>query len=136
MTPEEIKELQDTVDGSPALKNLERRLSAQLHATEEQTGYGIDPLTILFIISIILQVISLCLHARTEADVSLDMTNAHSLPPRKLMRLKRRLNKLWAEHCQKNGKEPGNVNPFFAAAVGSVKECAAEDVIGIIQASK
>jgi hypothetical protein len=135
MTPEEIKALQDKVDGSPPLKKLERRLSDQLHSAEEQTGYGIDPLTILFIISIILQVISICLRNRNEADVVMTVKNAHTLLPRQLMRLKRRLNKLWAEHCQKNGKEPGNVNPFFSAAVNSVKECSAEDVIGVIRAS-
>lgn len=136
MTPEEIKALQDKIEGSPALKNLERRLASQLRLNQEQAGYGIDPLTILFIISIILQVISLCVRDRTEPDVALDMTNAHLLPPRKLMRLKRRLNKLWAEQCQKNGQEPGRNNPLFAAAIASVKECDSEDAIGLIQASK
>jgi len=132
MTHEEIANLREKIDSSPGLKNLENRLAAELL---ERNNYGIDPFTILFIISIILQVISLCRQNRTDADIQLDMANAHLLPPRKLMRLKRRLNVLWNKHCEENGKEAGSTNPFFVAAVNGVKNSDRDDICSIVQAA-
>lgn len=135
MTHEELVALQAKIDNSPGLKNLQQNLSADLMSTEERNDYGIDPFTILFIISVILQVISMCRQSRTDADVELDMANAAVLPPRKLMRLKRRLNVLWNKHCEQNGIQPGKVNPFFTAAVQAVKNCQRADISDIVQAS-
>lgn len=135
MTNEELVELQVKIDSCTGLKNLEQRLSAELLSHDGQRGYGIDPFTILFIISVILQVINLCVQKRSIADVELDITNAHLLPPRKLMRLKRRLNVLWAKHCAKHGLETGKVNPFFNAAIAAVKNSRRADVIDIVRAA-
>lgn len=135
MTHEELTGLREKIDNSPGLKAFEKNLASNLMTTEEQNGYGIDPLTILFIISVVLQVISICMHKRTQADVELDARNVAMLPPRKLMRLKRRLNVLWAAHCEKQGIEPGTKNPFFAAAVESMRRCQQNEVADIIQAS-
>lgn len=135
MTNEELTALRDKIDQNTGLKNLEKRLSEELMQKEERNHYGIDPLTILFIISVILQVISLCRSTRTDADLELDMANAHILPPRKLMRLKRRLNLLWNKQCKENGQEPGKNNPLFTAAVNAVKNSTRDDIVGIIQSS-
>lgn len=135
MTHEELTALREKIDGSRGLTNFEKNLGAELMSQEERTGYGIDPFTILFIISIILQVVNICLRSRSQADVELDMVNAGMLPPRKLMRLKRRLNTLWAKHCADRGIEPGKTNPFFAAAVQTLKRCQREDITSIVQAS-
>lgn len=135
MTQEELTALREKIDRSPGLQKLARHITDELTEADERAGYGLDPLTILFIISVILQVISLCRQQRSEADVELDIANVGMLPPRKLMRLKRRLNLLWAKHCAEKGIEPGKYNPFFAAALGSVKRCQPEDIASIIRDS-
>lgn len=135
MTHEELTTLREKIDNSPGLKAFEKNLTSSLMTQEEQNGYGIDPLTILFIISIVLQVISLCLRNRTQAEVELDLRNSGLLPPRKLMRLKRRLNVLWAKHCEAQGIEPGKNNPFFAAAINACRQCQQNDFADIIHAA-
>lgn len=135
MNNEELVALQSKIDRSFGLKNLERRLSEELLPRDGHRGYGIDPFTILFIISVILQVINLCVQKRSIVDVELDISNAHLLPPRKLMRLKRRLNVLWVQHCASNGLEKGGVNPFFNAAVKAVKNASRADVIDVVRAA-
>jgi hypothetical protein len=135
MTSEELSALQERIDTTPGLKTLESNLKASLIRLAEQNGYGLDPFTILFIISIILQVIQLCQKNRSDADITLDMVNADMLPPRKLMRLKRRLNVLWRKHCSERGTEPGSHNPFFAAAVSAVKATPRNEVLDIVQSS-
>lgn len=135
MTNEELTALREKIDNSPGLKSFENKLATNLMQQEEHNNYGIDPLTILFIISIILQVISLCLRSRSQGDVELDVRNAALLPPRKLMRLKRRLNVLWAKHCETHGIEPGKTNPFFNAAVSTVRDCQQNEIADIVQAS-
>jgi len=136
VTNEEREVLRKKIDNSPGLKSLENRLSANLTQQGGQNNYGIDPLTILFIISIIVQVISLCLRNRERAEVELDVQNAALLPPRKLMRLKRRLNVLWADHCKARGIDPGKTNPFFSAAVSAVRDCPQQEVVDIVQAAE
>lgn len=135
MTHEELTALRDKIDQSPGLKNFEKKLSDELFLRAEQGSYGIDPLTILFIISIILQVISICRRERTDADIELDMVNANMLPPRKLMRLKRRLNVVWKEHCEKNATDPGTKNPFFDAAITAVRGVSRSDVTELVSAA-
>lgn len=135
MTHEELTSLREKIDGSPGLLSLEKNLTNELMSQEERANYGFDPLTILFIISVVLQVINICLRDRTQADLELDMANASILPPRKLMRLKRRLNLLWTKHCAARGLEPGKTNPFFSAVVRAVKRTNREEIAGIIQAS-
>lgn len=135
MTHEELTALREKIDNSPGLKTFEKNLAAGLMLQEEQNDYGIDPLTILFIISVVLQVISLCMKNRSQADVELDLRNAGLLPPRKLMRLKRRLNVLWTKHCAAHGIEPGKNNPFFAAAITACRQCQQNDIADIVKAS-
>lgn len=135
MTHEELTSLREKIDGSPGLLSFEKNLTAELMSLEERAGYGFDPLTILFIISVVLQVINICLRDRTQADLELDMVNANVLPPRKLMRLKRRLNVLWAKHCEAHGLEQGKTNPFFSAVAQSVKRANRQEIASIIQAS-
>lgn len=135
MTHEELTALREKIDKSPGLKSFENKLAANLMQQEERNSYGIDPLTILFIISVILQVISLCLRNRSRAEVELDIQNAALLPPRKFMRLKRRLNVLWAKHCEERGVEPGKTNPFFNAAVSTIKNCRQNEIADIVQVS-
>ena len=135
MTHEELTALREKIDASQGLKNLEQNLIADLMSQEERGGYGFDPLTILFVISVILQVINLCMKNRSAADIELDMANVGILPPRKLMRLKRRLNCLWVKHCSERGIEPGKKNLFFEAAIRSVKQCRRDDIAGIVQSS-
>jgi hypothetical protein len=43
------------------------------------------------------------------------MRELRTLPPRKLMRLRRRLNNLWREHCAKTGTEYTPDNPIVGA---------------------
>ena len=102
MTEQEVQKL---LDESPALQKFAQRVSAELTAAD--TSFSFSPMLIIMIISIIVNVIIHCREKRNSEDIAFDMRRFRALPPRNLMRLKRRLNRLWLEQ-----------NP--AAAVGSL----------------
>jgi hypothetical protein len=67
------------------------------------------------IISIIVQVIIHCKEQNTDDAIQQSMRELRTLPPRKLMRLRRRLNNVWREHCAKTGVEYQRDNPVVGA---------------------
>jgi len=108
------EELQRRVNESPALSALRDRLTDELVA-QDNNSYQFDPVTIIMIISIIVQVIIHCQDKSTDEAIQQNMRELRTLPPRKLMRLRRRLNNVWREHCEKTGVEYTRDNPVVGA---------------------
>lgn len=95
MNDQQVKKLIDT---SPTLQGLSARLTEELAAVD--SSFSFDPLLIIAIIGIVINVLIHCRDDRTEEDIEFDMRRFRALPPRKLMRIRRRLNQLWINHYQ------------------------------------
>lgn len=108
------EELQRRVNESPALAALRDKLTDELVARGDNS-FQFDPITVIMIISIIVQVIIHCREQNTEETIQQSMRELRTLPPRKLMRLRRRLNNVWREHCAKTGIEYTRDNPIVGA---------------------
>ncbi|NDD52743.1 hypothetical protein EBZ39_02485 [bacterium] len=108
------EELQRRVNESPALSALRDKLTDELVA-QGNNSYQFDPITIIMIISIIVQVIIHCREKNSADAIQNSMRELRTLPPRKLMRLRRRLNNVWRDHCEKTGVEYTRDNPVVGA---------------------
>lgn len=106
-------QLADRIKASPALSALHDDIAKEVmfHA---DNNVQFDPITIIMIISIIVQVIIHCQNKRSDDQIAQDIRDIRTLPPRQLMRLRRRLNKLWKENCGAPSS-PTAVNPFVTA---------------------
>jgi hypothetical protein len=105
------EELQQRIDASPALSALKRKLTDEL-VLQADNSFQFDPITIIMIISILVQVIIHCREQNSEEAIKQSMRELRTLPPRKLMRLRRRLNNLWRDHCAKTGTTYSAANPI------------------------
>lgn len=95
MTPED---LQERIENSPALTRLRNRLQDEI-AFRAPEGYGFSPLLVISVISIIVQIVIHCREQRQSSDIRLDMRDLRNLGPLQTVLLRRKLNKLWREHC-------------------------------------
>ena len=111
MTPEE---LQQRVDASAALSDLKRKLTEEL-TLQADDSFQFDPFLVIMIISVLVQIIIHCREQNSDDAIHQSMRELRTLPPRKLMRLRRRLNNLWREHCAKTGTEYTPDNPVVGA---------------------
>lgn len=107
-----LEDLQRRVEASPELQKLCTRLSdtVQFHAAN---SVQFDPLLVISIISVIVNVIIYC-RERNKEDIKTDIRNIRTIPPRKLMRLRRRMNALWRKQCG-DSTVASNQNPVLAA---------------------
>lgn len=117
----------DRVKSSPALSALHDDIVKEL-AFHGDSNVQFDPITIIMIISIIVQVIIHCRNTRPDEDIAQDIRDIRTLPPRKLMRLRRRLNKLWRERCGGENAAPTAVNPLVTSLY-EIAERADDDTI-------
>lgn len=120
MTPEKLEELRQKVKDSPNLSRVEQRLQEELTRLTDADRIGfIDPITIIMIISVIIQVLHYCRNKnkRDAADLIADVHAADKLPLRRTIVLRRRMRKLWAEYCRQHNIEETADNPFLAAAL-------------------
>jgi hypothetical protein len=111
----DTNELQQRVDASAELSAFRDQLGAAL-AAKAENRYAFDPFTIIMIISVIIQVIQFCRAKRSPEEIAADMQNVRNLPPRKLMRFKRRSNVLWKQYCAQHGLDTNTPNPIPDAA--------------------
>ncbi len=107
-------DLQKRVEESPALSQLRDQLTDEL---SKQFGgeAAFNPLLVIAVISIVVQVIIHCREQNSEADVLAALQQGTKLPPRRRMRLKRRLNQLWRDECLRTGREHTTANPLLIA---------------------
>lgn len=89
-------ELQERIENSPALRKLQEQLQAEI-GFRAATAIELNPLLVLAIISLIIQIISFCRSERSAAAIRDDMRELRSLPPFQSLRLRRKLNALWRD---------------------------------------
>lgn len=106
-------QLAERIKASPALSALHDDIAREVvfHA---DSNVQFDPITIIMIISIVVQVIIHCRNKRDDEQIAQDIRDIRTLPPRQLMRLRRRLNRLWKEKCGEPSS-PTAVNPLVTA---------------------
>jgi hypothetical protein len=124
MTTEEI---QQRVKASPALRGLTDRLETELFF-RTTTSAQFDPLLIIAIISICIQVLNYC-KARNTEELKQDIRDIRAIPPRKLMRLRRRINTAWRDCCKDMQLSSADRNPILTALyeIGETADDAALD---------
>ena len=108
------EELAERIAESPRLRQLRDNLMGEV-SFRVQDSFAIDPVTIIMIISIIVQVVIHCREKRNDEDIVRDIQDIRSLPPRKIIRLRRRLNALWRDCRSAGAVFTGDVNPFLTA---------------------
>lgn len=128
-------ELADRIKTSPALSALHDDIVKEL-AFHADGNVQFDPITIIMIISIIVQVIIHCREKRNDDDIAQDIRDIRTLPPRKLMRLRRRLNRLWRERAGGEDASPTAVNPLITAIYEVAERADDETLNEVIQLAK
>lgn len=93
-----IEDLQERIENSPALTRLRNRLQDEIVFRAPQ-GYAFNPLLVISVISIIVQVVIHCREKRPSAELRLDMRDLRNLGPVRIVRLRRKLNELWRANC-------------------------------------
>lgn len=128
-------ELADRIQASPELTALCDDIAKEL-AFHSAVHVQFDPITIITIISIIVQVIIYCRDRRSDEQIAQDIRDLRTIPPRKLMRLRRRLNILWREKC--GGEQFGSTvtNPLLIALYEISDNADDNTVLELIQLAK
>ena len=107
--------IQDRIKAVPELQQLQSKLrdTLRFHA---DSSVQFDPILIITIISAIIQIIIACRkEKKPDADIVSVMKDLRSVPPRKLIRLRRQMRALWQEHCDKAQIAVGVRNPILEA---------------------
>lgn len=100
----------------PQLLALRESLQEELDFfAEPQVQF--DPITILTIISIAIQLIIYCRERRNPEAIAADIKTLKTLPTRKLLRLRRRLNVLWRECGGEDATSRRLPNPIMTAVL-------------------
>lgn len=105
-------DLQERIESLPALKAAAGQLRDEI-GFRADGSVQFDPFLIVMIISIIVQVVIHCRENRDPEQIRADIRDIRTLPPRRLVRLKRRLNALWRE----KGSRIESTNVFMDAVL-------------------
>ena len=120
-------ELAARIAQSPKLQKLQATLLDEIQFRVDNS-VQLDPVTIVMIISIIVQIVIHCREKRSVDELVQDIRDVRSLPPRRLARLRRRLNALWHNCCADYQSSVGDVNPLLTA-VYEIGENSDDDTI-------
>ncbi len=107
-------DLQKRIEASPRLTVLRDKLAAELTFRADNT-VTFDPLLVIAIISLTIQLVKYCREKRTPDEVKQDIKDIRSLPARKLIRLRRRANMLWRDCCEDRQVSTNEPNPILTA---------------------
>jgi hypothetical protein len=127
MTPEEI---QTRIETSPELQRLCTTLEDAVHFHADNS-VRFDPFLIIAIISILVNVFIHC-RERNADDVKNDIRNIRTLPPRKLLLLRRRINAFWRQY-QAEHNITAVENPVLTALY-EISEAADDDQLDALLA--
>ncbi len=105
-------DLQHRIESSAVLKHAAGQLRDEV-AFRADKSVEFDPMLIIMIVSIIVQVIVHCRENSTSDEVRQNIRDLRALPVRRLLRLRRKLNALWHEKC--HGSAVQTDNPLLAA---------------------
>jgi uncharacterized Zn finger protein len=109
MTNDEIKK---RIDASPELQQLCDGLEAALYFHADNS-VQFDPFLIIAIIGIMVNIFLHCREKNTE-QLKADIRNIRSLPPGKLLRLRRQMNMFWGQYKAEHNVS-SKTNPVLAA---------------------
>lgn len=104
--------LQERIRSSAALSALRDQLQSEI-AFQTPTAVEFNPLLVLSLISVIIQIIKYCQEQHSDQEVRADIRDLRALPFRQQVRLRRALNRLWREN--KPPHASADENPFIAA---------------------
>jgi len=130
----ELTELQRRIDATPELKALKNKLADELDFQSEQSAQ-FDPITIITIISICVQLFMYC-NPNKPKDLKQSIRDIRTLPPRKLIRLRRRMNALYSEKFAGHAVSKTKPNPILTALYDiseSADDAALDALIAIAQ---
>jgi hypothetical protein len=118
MTNDELIALQRKIEQSEPLSRMADQLQTALADRAAAAGLaGFSPMLIIGIISIIIQIVHLCRQQNSETFSAGLIRDLPNLDGRRTLRLRRRLNKMWAEYCSTNNIPHTKENPLLAAAL-------------------
>jgi hypothetical protein len=106
------EELIQRVESSEELRRIKATLIDEVAFRADGLA-RLDPLTILTIISIIIQIVAYCRERNSDETIVSYIQNARTLPRRKMIRLRRRLNNLFIDRDM--GLE--NAQPIYDAII-------------------
>lgn len=110
----DAKNIQDRINAAPALQRLQAKLQDTLQFHADGTAQ-LDPILIMMIISALIQIIIHCRQKQTEERIAATIRELRSVPPRKLMRVRRQLKKTWEEYCAQQNIDTAQKNPILPA---------------------
>lgn len=107
-------DIQARIEAAPALKRLQEKLrdALQFHA---DGSAQLDPILLMMIISTIVQIVIYCRQRNNDTAIIKTIQELRSVPPRKLIRLRRQLRNTWHDYCQQRGLNPAQKNPILPA---------------------
>lgn len=106
--------IQDRINAAPALRRLQAKLqdTLQFHADGPAQ---LDPVLVLTIISTLIQIIVYCRKKNSDEQIAATIRDLRSVPPRKLIRVRRQLKKAWDEYCAERQLAAAQKNPILPA---------------------
>lgn len=119
------QELHNRIESSQALRRVKETLSNEV-SFRVGPSVRFDPITIIMIISVIVQVLTYCHNRRKSDAIIADIKNARALPRWRTRRLRQKLNKLWDEYC--NGEEECADNAFLSATLDFAEAASDEEI--------
>lgn len=108
------------LSNSSVLQNAANQLSAEL--ASRMPKYSFDPVLIISIVGIIINIIVHCREDKDDEEIYKTIKNIEQIPPRKLMRLRRRLNQLWRKHHPAAPKLIRLDNPYILSVYQVAKQ--------------
>lgn len=128
MCDDKIKE---RIESSAGLRRVRATLIDEVSFRADDS-IRLDPLTILTIISIIIQVISYCRENQTDENIINLIRSSRTIPRRKTIRLRRRLNNFAAA----NGISDDNVQVIYNAIMDMGENATDEEINEIVQIAR
>ena len=119
-------ELLNRIESSQSLRRAREKLLSEV-SFRAGSAARFDPITIIMIISVIVQVLTYCHNRRNPKDIADDIRNARALPKFRTRRLRRKLNQVWEQRCD-GGLDDCSDNPIFAATMDMAEELSDEEI--------
>lgn len=128
MTEEELK---SRIESSPDLRRVRAALIDEVAFRADGLS-RLDPLTILTIISVIIQVVAYCRERNSEETVIKYIQNARTLPRRKTILLRRRLSNLLQDY----DLQLDSPQPIYDAIMDMAESASNNEIDKIMQLSR
>lgn len=114
------------IESSSVLRRARETLLSEVSFRADKSA-RLDPMTILMIISIAVQVIAFCKKRNSDEKICGWIRSARSLPRLRTIRLRRMVDKVWEQQCGDNPEECKN-NAFFDALLDYGENATAEEL--------